>query len=418
MKNQFIPIKSCCLVALWLLTLTGSTQAQFTYITNNGAISITSYTGADTVVTVPDTIDGYPVTSIEGGAFAFKFTLLSVTLPGGLTNIGPQAFFNSALIHITIPSPVTTIRMAAFDSTHITNIVIPAGVTQISESLFYGCNDLQNITLPLGLTTIESFAFTACYSLTNLTIPNTVTNIGAQAFSYNGLTSLFIPASVINLGETVFFSSRYLQTITVDAANPVYSSQDGVLFNKDQTTLITYPYGKTGNYRIPDGVTSIAASAFNFGSEFSIPSPNRIIVPAGVTNIGDYAFSRCRDLTTFFCLGNAPTNLGGEVFYFTDNVTVYYLPGTTGWGPTFADRPTALWNPTVPTNDGSLGVQTNQFGFNITGTANIPVVIEASTNLASAWVPLQSLRLTNGAVYFSDPQWTNHSQRFYRLGAP
>ena len=53
-----------------------------------------------------------------------------------------------------------------------------------------------------------------------------------------------------------------------------------------------------------------------------------------------------------------------------------------------------------------------------TGTANIPVVVEASTNLGSGWVPLQSVSLTNGDFYFSDPQWTNYPGRFYRLRSP
>jgi hypothetical protein len=72
----------------------------------------------------------------------------------------------------------------------------------------------------------------------------------------------------------------------------------------------------------------------------------------------------------------------------------------------------------VPSGASNIGVRTNQFGFNLTGTTNIPVVIEASTNLAGAWTTLQSLQLTNGTVYFSDPQWTNQSQRFYRFRAP
>jgi hypothetical protein len=64
----------------------------------------------------------------------------------------------------------------------------------------------------------------------------------------------------------------------------------------------------------------------------------------------------------------------------------------------------------------SPGVRTNQFGFSITGTSNIVVVVEASTNLANpTWSPLRTNTLTGGSFYFSDPQWTNYSSRFYRL---
>jgi hypothetical protein len=78
-----------------------------------------------------------------------------------------------------------------------------------------------------------------------------------------------------------------------------------------------------------------------------------------------------------------------------------------------------LWNPQVQTTDASFGVRTNRFGFSITGTTNIPIVVEASTNLASAgWTALQTCTLINGSIYFSDPQWTNYPARFYRLRSP
>ena len=65
------------------------------------------------------------------------------------------------------------------------------------------------------------------------------------------------------------------------------------------------------------------------------------------------------------------------------------------------------------------GGRTNQFGFNVTGTANIPIVLEACTNLASpVWVPLLNGMLTNGSFYFSDPDWANYSGRFYRFRSP
>jgi hypothetical protein len=101
--------------------------------------------------------------------------------------------------------------------------------------------------------------------------------------------------------------------------------------------------------------------------------------------------------------------------------TAYYLPGTTGWAEFSANTgiPAVLWNPVIQAGGASFGVQSNQFGFNITGTTNIPIVVEACTDLAQpVWVPLQSMRLTNGLVYFSEPVETNSAARFYRIGAP
>jgi hypothetical protein len=69
--------------------------------------------------------------------------------------------------------------------------------------------------------------------------------------------------------------------------------------------------------------------------------------------------------------------------------------------------------------DASFGVRQGGFGFNINGTANIPLVIEASPDhLAGPWVSLQSCTLTNGSIYFRDPQWTNYPSRFYRIRSP
>jgi hypothetical protein len=109
------------------------------------------------------------------------------------------------------------------------------------------------------------------------------------------------------------------------------------------------------------------------------------------------------------------------VFRGDTNATVYFLPGTTGWPTspaTFGGLPTALWNPQAQTGDANFGVQSNLFGFNITGTTNISIVVEACTNLVGAWIPLQSVSFTNGCFYFSDPQWTNYPGRFYRLRSP
>jgi hypothetical protein len=107
------------------------------------------------------------------------------------------------------------------------------------------------------------------------------------------------------------------------------------------------------------------------------------------------------------------------VFDGDNNVTVYYLPGTTGWGMWFGGLPAVLWNPQAQTRDASFGVRTNQFGFNITGSSNLVIVVEACTDLANpVWQPFQTNTLTGGSAYFSDPQWTNYPARFYRLRSP
>ena len=107
--------------------------------------------------------------------------------------------------------------------------------------------------------------------------------------------------------------------------------------------------------------------------------------------------------------------------FSVNNLTFYYLPGTTGWSD-FSDQagvPTALWLPQMQTADTSFGAPTNQFGFNINWAGGQTVVVEACTNLVHpVWQPLQTNTLTTGTANFSDPQWANYSARFYRLRSP
>jgi hypothetical protein len=144
-----------------------------------------------------------------------------------------------------------------------------------------------------------------------------------------------------------------------------------------------------------------------------------ITIPSSVANIGDYAFGFSPSLTSIYFEGSAPS--ADSTVFTGDNATAYCLPGTTGWADFSANTglSAVLWNPLIQTGNGNFGVQGNQFGSDITGTTNIPVVVEACTNLANPiWVPLQSPTLTNGSCYFSDQQWTNYPGRFSRISSP
>jgi hypothetical protein len=208
------------------------------------------------------------------------------------------------------------------------------------------------------VTSIGDRAFNFCRWLTGVTIGNGITSIGEQAFSYcNSLTSITIPDGVTIIGKAAFSRCRSLTAITVDASNLGYSSVDGVLFDKRQTTLISFPSGRTGSYTIPESVTSIGESAFldctnltnvtipdgvtsiemaAFGDCESLTS---VTIPDSVTRIGDYGFTYCTSLTAIYFKGNAPS-IGSSVFSNADNVTVYHLSGTSGWNATYGGRPT------------------------------------------------------------------------------
>jgi len=160
------------------------------------------------------------------------------------------------------------------------------------------------------------------------------------------------------------------------------------------------------------------------GVFYGCTSLANVVVGKGLSYLGLGAFSGCTNLSSVYFKGDAPTPgtfMPGPVYVFgyDDPTTVYYLPGTTGWSSTYAGQPAVLWNPRMQTSDASFGVRLNRFGFNIAGTPDIPIVIEACTNPgAGSWVLLQSCTLTNGSVYFGDPQWKNYPGRVYRVRSP
>src|ERR1035437_11140673 len=123
-----------------------------------------------------------------------------------------------------------------------------------------------------------------------------VTTVAAGAFStyyYCSLiTSLAIPDSVTNFSDGVFYDCIRLTAITLDTHNPVYSSVGGVMFNKDQTKLIQYPFAKSGNYAIPTSVTNIADFAFE-----SCTGLTGVTIPTSVTSVGSLVFFSCTSLT-------------------------------------------------------------------------------------------------------------------------
>jgi hypothetical protein len=316
------------------------------------------------------------VTNLANSAFNRCASLASVTIANGVTAIGDYSFdFCYSLTSITIPNSVINIGGLAFDSCmNLASVTLSTSITAISDSMFSFCLNLTNVTIPNSVTSIGNHAFLQCECLASVTIPNGVTNIGDEAFSYcYSLTSIRIPSSVTSLGFYEFAWSTILKAIIVDPLNLSYSSVDGILFDKRLTMLIACPWAKAGSFT----------------------------VPSTVTNIETFGFIYCAGLTNIYFEGNAPS-LGTSVFLGDTNTTAYYLAGTTGWGPTIGGIPAVLWNPQVPA-DASFGVRSNRFGFHITATSGLLIVVEACTNLHQ---PGQS-RLVSGQH--------QHPQRWFIL---
>jgi hypothetical protein len=453
--------RACFLFGCLLLVTPVAVQAQFNYTITNGNVTITGYVGSGLVV-IPDTITGLPVTAIGDYAFAVNTKLTSVTIPNSVTSIGEFAFD---------------------DCGGLRNVIIGNSVASIGKDAFTGCSSLSSVTIPNRLTIIRDGTFSWCTGLSSVTIPNSVTNIGNQAFSWcPSLSSVTIPNTVTSIGQEVFGGCSNLTAISVETNNPAYSSVGGVLFDRNQTTLVQYPAGHLAtSYAIPKGVTFIGDVAF-----FACTSLSSLTIPKSVTNIGSLAFDVCTGLTDItipdgvtsignwafnFCtgltnvtIGSSVTSIGGGAFggctsltsvtipsgvtslnsdfplfddctnlarvYFQGNApnggllgllnahaTVYYLPGTTGWGSTFGGIPTALWILPYPVIlSSSLGVRSNQFGFTVSWATNLSVVVGAATDLSNpVWTALATNALSGGTFHFTDPQWTKYPTRFYRV---
>jgi hypothetical protein len=296
----------------------------------------------------------------------------SYTINGGAVTI---TGYNAAVgLNVIIPSviqghPVSSIGDSAFAGSGITNVIIPESVTNIGQGAFSQCSKLTNLIIPNSVSNIGISAFNYCFSLTSVTIPNGVPNIGYLTFcNCRSLTNATIGNSVTNIDFEAFSSCSNMISVII------------------------------GN-----NVASIGR--FAFAQCYKLTS---VTIPNSVTSIGEGAFESCETLSSAYFLGNAPSD-GGYVF--STPATVYYLPGTTGWGSTFGGVPTVLWNPQA----NSAGI-----AFSITGPTNAIFVVEACSNLSNpVWLPVATNTFsTSGISAFSDPQWTNFPGRFYRFRSP
>lgn len=167
------------------------------------------------------------------------------------------------------------------------------------------------------VTTIGAGAFSHCKMLTSVAIPNSVTTIGEKAFSYcKMLPSVTIPPSVTTIGKEAFKSCYSLENINVDSENANYSSIDGILYNKDVTSLMCCPCTKS-NVTIPTSVTTIGNYAFD-----DCRSLTSVTIPPSVTSIGEHAFRSCSSLTSV-TIPPSVTTIGKEAFYCRDLKSVY-----------------------------------------------------------------------------------------------
>ena len=284
-------------------------------------------------IVVPEEIDGVKVTTIgymkklmdnANGGIAFADPYVEkIVLPNTIVKIGQDAFAGcSNLKSINIPDSVTSIGAHAFHScSSLKSIEIPDSVTtDIGERTFLGCSSLENIRLPNTIREFGYYAFSGCKSLKKINIPTnlyslrdcsldtcesleeiTVNGEGNYYTSEDGVLfnkdktglvlfpqgsnkiSYTIPANTESVDNNGLSSCIGLQEINVENENINYTSEDGILYNKDKTRLFSYPASKKqSTYNVPETVTSIYA---NFSKCQYL---NCITIPKSVSDIGGY----------------------------------------------------------------------------------------------------------------------------------
>ncbi len=332
------------------------------------------------------------VTGMEPGAFASCTRLTSIHVEAGnpayasdggvlldaartLLIRCPQGKAGS----YSIPSSVTSIGQSAFEGCPgLTSVAIPSSVTFIGGAAFYGCTGLTSVNIATSVTSIGDLAFASCSGLTSVTIPFRVTGIGRGAFrGCTGLTSVTVPSSVTSIGESAFEGCTGLTGINVEAGNPAYASDGGVLLNAARTLLIRCPQGKAGSYSIPSSVAGMEPGAFSGCTgltSVAIPSSvtsigqsafsgctglTSVTIPSSVTRIGECisdegyslcvpAFDGCTAMTRMVFLGHAPATVSGDFEGAAPGFTIYYLSSRSGFtSPAWRGHPATMINETT-----------------------------------------------------------------------
>ena len=217
---------------------------------------------------------------------------------------------------------------------------VKEGTRIICNNAFAGCS-LSNIAIPDSVTAIGDYAFSHC-CLSNIAIPDSVTAIGNGAFSHCLLLeNISIPKSVICLNGNPFSDWGGM----LECLSPTFIYEDDVLFNKDKSEIVSFRNQKIESYIIPDSVTKIRDSAFEYcsslfnivisdsvtaigdGAFWGCSYLSNIVIPDSVTAIGDYAFSDCSSLPNIV-IPNSVTKIGDYAFSDCSSLSILVIPNS------------------------------------------------------------------------------------------
>jgi hypothetical protein len=231
--------------------------------------------------------------------------------------------------HVIIPECVQGLKIKKIDgkafkgNEKVKKITIEKGITVVEAGTFEDCTELTEVELPDGLLEIKYDAFKGCKKLAKIKFPESILSINESAFEGSEeLTSVYIPKDVKNLYKDTFQLCAKLKEIIADDENLYFSTPDGVLLDKTQTTLIRYPEGKKDtNYIVPDTVIDIENDAFKNCKELAaITLPNRLYY------IGAGSFDGCEKLEKITVQDGNPRlkTIDGVLFNKEEKTLLFY----------------------------------------------------------------------------------------------
>ncbi|MCR5653954.1 MAG: leucine-rich repeat domain-containing protein [Ruminococcus sp.] len=270
----------------------------FTYSVSGSTATIIGYTGDGGNITVPSTVGGgKTVTAIAADVFKNNTSITGVTIPSSVTSVGNYAFYGC---------------------TNIASLTLNSGLTTIGDYAFQNCSKLTSVTIPNSVTTINQRAFGGCTKLETMTLGSGLTSLGSNAFTGSIISSLTFPANFTNFSNAALMGCNNLMNIYVDSNNQYYCSEDGIVYNKQKTSIARYPVGRTGSYTIPSNIVNISAYSFS-GCQLS-----SIVIPDTVSTLGSNAFNGCNNLTDAV-IGNGISTINSYAFnccYYLQNLII------------------------------------------------------------------------------------------------